>query len=247
VALVTVAWHGRRGVSISGRQGWRPQSALIKRLIDIGLPNMMESLFRSGGMTIFAAVIVSLGTTAYAAQQVANIFWQLTLFPGFGFSIAAMALTGQSLGANRPQRAELSTWVATRGCVIWMATMGVIYFFCGTWLVIPFSAGDPDIRRIAAHALKVLAFSLPIQAIGLVLAGSLRGAGDTRWPMFSTGFSMWFVRIPAAYIFGVVLGLGIPGAYLGMILDSMVTSSLNLYRYRSGRWKVARGLRTAPA
>ena len=82
------------------------------------------------------------------------------------------------------------------------------------WLVIPFSAGDPQIRSIAANALKVLAFSMPIQATGLVLAGSLRGAGDTRWPMFSTGASMWLVRIPAAYLFGVVLGLGIPGAYL---------------------------------
>ncbi len=207
----------------------------------------MESLFRSGGMTIFAAVIVSLGTTAYAAQQVANIFWQMTLFPGFGFSTAALTLTGQSLGANKPERAALATWVATRACTIWMATMGVVYFFLGTWLVIPFSAGDPEIRSIAANALKVLTFSMPIQATGLVLAGSLRGAGDTRWPMFSTGASMWLVRIPAAYLFGVVLGLGIPGAYLGLILDSAVTSGLNLWRYRSGRWKTARSLSAAPA
>lgn len=247
VILVAIAWQGRRGVSIAGRQGWKPQWVLVRRLIDIGLPNMMESLFRSGGMTIFAVVIVSLGTTAYAAQQVANVFWQMTLFPGFGFSVAAMTLTGQSLGAGRPERAALATWVATRGCTIWMTTMGIFYFFLGPWIVIPFSAGDPHIRSIAAHALKVLSLSMPIQATGLVLAGSLRGAGDTRWPMFSTGASMWFVRIPAAYIFGVVLGLGIPGAYLGLILDSMVTSGLNLVRYRSGRWKTARSLSAAPA
>ena len=247
VVLVSVVWRGRRGISIAGRQGWRPQWTLIKRLIDIGLPSMLESLFRSGGMTVFAVVIVSLGTTAYAAQQVANQFWQITLFPGFGFSTAALTLTGQSLGANRPDRAALATWVATRACTIWMTTMGVIYFFLGSWLVLPFSAGDPHIRSIAAHALKVLTFSMPIQATGLVLAGSLRGAGDTRWPMFSTALSMWFVRIPAAYLFGVALGLGIPGAYLGLILDSAVTSGLNLWRYRSGRWQSARALGVAPA
>lgn len=247
VVLVSIVWRGRRGVSIAGRQGWQPRWTLIRRLVDIGLPSMMESLFRSGGMTIFAAVIVSLGTTAYASQQVANIFWQVTLFPGFGFSTAALTLTGQSLGAGRPDRAALATWVATRACTIWMTTMGVVYFILGPWLVIPFSAGDPHIRTIAAHALKVLAFSMPIQATGLVLAGSLRGAGDTRWPMFSTGASMWFVRIPAAYLFGVVLGLGIPGAYLGLILDSAVSSGLNLWRYRSGRWQTARSLTAAPA
>ncbi len=247
VILVAIVWRGRRGLSIAGRDGWWPRWEPVKKLIDIGLPNMMESLFRSGGMTIFAAVIVSLGTTAYASQQVANVFWQMTLFPGFGFSTAALTLTGQSLGAGKPERAALATWVATRACTIWMTTMGIVYFVFGPWLVIPFSAGDPHIRSIAAHALKVLSFSMPIQAIGLVLAGSLRGAGDTRWPMFSTGLSMWLVRIPAAYIFGVVLGLGIPGAYLGLILDSAVTSGLNLWRYRSGRWQSARSLATAPA
>ena len=41
------------------------------------------------------------------------------------------------------ERAELATWVATRGCFIWMGAMGVVYFFLGTWLVYPFSAGDP--------------------------------------------------------------------------------------------------------
>ncbi len=247
VVLVSIVWRGRRGVSIAGRAGWKPRWTLIKRLIDIGLPSMLESLFRAGGMTIFAVVIVSLGTTAFAAQQVANLFWQMTLFPGFGFSTAALTLTGQSLGARKPERAVLATWVATRACTIWMTTMGVIYFFLGPWLVIPFSADDPHIRGIAAHALKILCFSMPIQATGLVLAGSLRGAGDTRWPMFSTGASMWLVRIPAAYLFGVVLGLGIPGAYLGLILDAAVTSGLNLWRYRSGRWQTARSLSAAPA
>jgi len=247
VVLVSIVWRGRRGVSIAGRAGWKPRWTLIKRLIDIGLPSMLESLFRSGGMTIFAAVIVSLGTVAYASQQVANIFWQMTLFPGFGFSTAALTLTGQSLGAGKSERAALATWVATRACTIWMTSMGIVYFFLGPLLVIPFSAGDPHIASIAANALKVLTFSMPIQATGLVLAGSLRGAGDTRWPMFSTGASMWFVRIPAAYLFGVVLGLGIPGAYLGLILDGAVTSGLNLWRYRSGRWQTARSLNAAPA
>ena len=247
IVLVAIVWRGRRGVSISGRAGWRPRWIPIKKLVDIGLPSMMESLFRSGGMTIFAVVIVSLGTTAYASQQVANVFWQMTLFPGFGFSTAALTLTGQSLGAGKPERAALASWVATRACIVWMGVMGVAYFFLGPWIVIPFSAGDPQIRDIASHALKVLSFSMPIQAVGLTLAGSLRGAGDTRWPMFSTGFSMWFVRIPAAYFFGVVLGWGIPGAYLGLILDAFVTSGLNLWRYRSGRWQTARSLTAAPA
>lgn len=245
--LLAVVYKGRQDVRIAGREGWRPDRVILKRLVDIGLPSMIESLFRSGGMVIFAVVIVSLGTTAFASQQVANLFWQMALFPGFGFSIAAMTLTGQSLGAGRPERAAAATWVATRFCVLWMTVMGAVYFLFGPWLVAPFSAGDMHIRTIAANALKVICFSQPLQAIGLTLAGSLRGAGDTRWPMFSTGAAMWLVRVPGAYFFGVVLGLGIPGAFIALILDAAVVLVLNLWRYRSGRWQAAKSLSAAPA
>jgi len=245
--LLAICYKGRRGVSIAGWEGWRPRADLFRRLMAIGIPNMMESLFRSGGMVLFAVVIVSLGTTAFAAQQVANLFWQMALFPSFGFATAAMTLTGQSLGANNPGRAQQSAWVAVRGCVLWMTIAGAVYFVLGPWLVGPFSANDPEIRRIAADALKVICFSQPIQAIGITLAGSLRGAGDTRWPMFSTGAAMWLVRLPAAYLFGVVLGLGIPGAYAGLIFDSSLVLALNLWRYRSGRWQNARTLSTSAA
>jgi len=245
--LLALGYKGRRGVRLAGREGWRPQLSVMRRLLGIGLPNMMESLFRSGGMVIFAAVVVSLGTTAFAAQQVANLFWQMALFPSFGFATAAMTLTGQSLGAHDTERAQRVTWVAVRACVIWMTVAGIVYFVFGNWLVGPFSAGDPEIQRIAGDALKVICFSQPLQAVGITLAGSLRGAGDARWPMFSTGAAMWLVRVPLAYFFGVVLGLGIPGAYAGLILDAAVVLVLNLWRYRSGRWQDARSLAVSAA
>ncbi len=245
--LVSFVWRGRRGVSIAGREGWKPDLVTQRKLIGIGLPSMLESLFRSGGTLLFATVIVSLGTQAFAAQQVANQFWQMALFPGFGFSTAAMTLSGQSLGARRLDRAAAATWIATRFCILWMTAMGIVYFVFGPWLVIPFSAGDPHITELSSQALKIICFSQPIQALGLTLAGGLRGAGDTRWPMFSTGIGMWLMRVPGAYFFGVILGLGIPGAYIGLILDAILVAALNLWRYRSGRWQTTRTLAAAPA
>ena len=245
--LLSICWHGRQGVRLRGRQGWAFDLAAQRRLVALGLPNFLESLFRSGGMIIFAAAVVSLGTTAFAAQQVANLFWQMALFPSFGFATAAMTLTGQSLGAGLPERAQKVTWVAVRYCVLWMTVAGIAYYLFGYWLVLPFSTGDPHIRQIASDALKVICFSQPIQAVGITLAGGLRGAGDTRWPMFTTGLAMWFVRVPAAWILGVMLGFGIPGAYVGLILDSAVILVLNLWRYRSGVWLKSRTLAASPA
>jgi len=71
----------------------------------------------------------------------------------------------------------------------------------------------------------------------MVLAGSLRGAGDTSYPMFATGAAMWLIRLPLAWFFGITLGLGLGGVYLGWVIDTIVLASLNWARYRTGRWQ----------
>ncbi len=92
-------------------------------------------------------------------------------------------------------------------------------------------------RVPGAAALKVVALAQPGQALGIVLAGSLRGAGDTRFPMVTTAVAMWVVRLPVAWFFGITLGLGLPGVYLGWVLDSLVLGLLTWLRYRNGGWK----------
>src|SRR3712207_8322605 len=67
---------------------------------------MVESLFRSSRMLAFTVVIFRLGTEAAAAQRIAQQAAFLSLMPGFGFSMAATALVGQSLGARDPARAD---------------------------------------------------------------------------------------------------------------------------------------------
>ena len=238
VLLVVLARPGG-AVPLTGRAGWRPAREPLRRLASIGLPSMVESLFRSGGMLFFTVIVFRLGTEAAAAQQIAQQAAFLSMMPGFGFAMAAMALVGQSLGARDPARAERASGFATRACLIWMSSMGVAFFVGGPWIMRAFT-DDPAIIAQGAEALRVVALAQPGQAIGIVLAGSLRGAGDTRYPMITTGLAMWFVRLPVAWLLGITLGLGLAGVYLGWVLDSLVLALLTWRRYRTGGWKVWR-------
>jgi putative MATE family efflux protein len=239
--LVLIALLLRPGgrVNLAGWQGWRPALEPIKRLLNIGLPSMFESLFRAGGMLLFSVIVFRLGTTVAAAQQVAQQVAFFSMMPGFGFSMAAMTLVGQSLGANNPTRASRASWFSTRSCLAWMGTMGLVFFFGGPWIMRLFTS-DPEIIALGASALKVIALAQPGQAFGMVLAGSLRGAGDTRYPMITTGAAMWFVRLPVAWLFGIALGFGLPGVYLGWVVDTLVLAALNWARYRTGAWQQRR-------
>lgn len=236
--LVLIVLLLRRGgkVNLASWGGWRPALEPFRRLLKIGLPSMFESLFRAGGMLFFSVIVFRLGTEVAASQQVAQQVAFFSMMPGFGFSMAAMTLVGQALGASNPGRAKRASWFATRSCLVWMGTMGVVFFFFGHWIMGLFTS-DPVIVENGSIALKMIALAQPGQAFGMVLAGSLRGSGDTSYPMFATGAAMWFVRLPLAYLFGIVLGFGLGGVYLGWVVDTVVLASLNWLRYRTGRWQ----------
>jgi len=71
----------------------------------------------------------------------------------------------------------------------------------------------------------------------LILSGSLRGSGDTRFPMVVTGASIWLVRLPLGWLFAVPLHMGLPGLYLSSIADAGVRALVTYLRYRQGDWQ----------
>ncbi len=239
LVLVGLLFRAGRPVSLRGWGDWRPALAPFRRLVDIGLPSMFESVFRAGGMLLFSVIVFRLGTATAAAQQVVQQIALFSMMPGFGFSMAATALVGQSLGANNPVRAGRVSWFSARSCIVWMGAMGLAFFFLGPQIMRLFT-DDRAIIEQGAAALKVVALAQPGQALGMVLAGTLRGAGDTRYPMMTTGGVMWLVRLPVAWFCGIFLGFGLVGIYFGWLVDSLVLSLLNWLRYRTGDWKKRR-------
>jgi putative MATE family efflux protein len=241
-ALAYLLYRGHRGVSLAGRHGWRPDFGFLRRLSDISLPAMAESLLRSAGQILFVVIVFMLGTAVAAGHQIAQHAVFLSMFPGFGFSMAATALVGQSLGARNPARARAATMTATWACMIWMSVMGVIFFVFAQPIMALSASGEQrqEIIDSGVAALRVIAFAQPIQAVGFVLAGALRGAGDTRFPMVSTGIAMWIFRLPLAYVFAITLGFGLAGVYVAMAGDNLILMLLNIWRWRQGKWKTSR-------
>lgn len=234
--LSVVLLKGHTPLSLSGAAGWRPDPALIWRMLRLGIPSSIEQLLLSGGMLIYGMITIALGTNVYAAQRITFNAISLGFMPGLGFAIAATALTGQSLGARKPEQARQATWHATRAALIWMSAIALAMFIFGPQVMRLFS-NDPEIIAMGADALKVIALTQPAQAIGQVLAGGLRGAGDTRYPMWVTTAAIWLVRLPLAYLFGPILRLSLAAIYMSNVADSVVRAALVWHRYRRGAWQ----------
>ena len=228
--------RGKGVISIRGLQGWAPDLKLIWRMMRLGLPTMGEQLLMSGGMLIFTIISISLGTIVFAAQRITFQVMSLTYMPGFGYALAATSIVGQYLGAKRPDLSEHANTHSVRMATILMTSIGIVSAAFGKPLMRIFTQ-DPEMIRVGAQAMWVIALSWPTMAIGQVLAGSLRGAGDTRFPMYTTFLGIWLMRVPLSYLLGPVLGWGLSGIYLAMSVDSAIRAVALWLRYRAGSWR----------
>ena len=235
-ALLAVLIRGKSAISINGRQGWLPDLHLIWRVLRLGVPSMLEQMAMSGGMLVYGIIAISLGTVVYATQRITFQALSLSWMPGFGFAMASTAMVGQCLGARRADLGECSSEHAVRMAVVWMTVTGLLIAVFGKPVMRLFTS-DPAMIAMGADALKVIALSQPFMAIGMVLAGSLRGAGDTRFPMIATFLGVWLVRLPLGYLFGPVLGWGLSGVYISNVIDAVARAIANAVRWRTGRWR----------
>lgn len=232
VAMVT----GRTPIRLFPSKLLRFDTSLIKRIVNIGLPAAGERVLLSSALTLYVKIVAGLGTVAYAAHAISINVESLSFMPGFGFAVAATTMVGQNLGARRPDLAEKYGWEALRIGVMVAAVGGLVLFLFPAPLMRLY-VDDPQIIHYGTITLRVMAFGQIPMIAGFIMAGALRGAGDTRAMLYLTGFCVWGIRLVSAYVFVNYLNLGLFGAWLAMLFDQTVRGTVSTLRFKSGRWK----------
>jgi len=228
-------FNKNRNIGVSLKDDYRIDKNLLERLISIGLPSAMEQFLLRLGQVFFSRAVAGLGTAVYAAHQTAINISSLTFTPGQAFGMAATTMVGQSLGAKHPDVAEKAGLVARRMGLIIALAIAIVLFFFGYDVALLY-VDDPEVARAAANALKILAIMQPMQSTQFILAGALRGAGDTRWPLYSTAIGIWGIRVVLVHVF-IAMGMGLMGAWVAQLCDQAFRAVFIYTSYKSGAWK----------
>jgi putative MATE family efflux protein len=215
---------------------------LYRTMWHVGAPVSGERIVQQAGILAYTKIVLLYGTVAYAAHQVGLSIESLSFLPGYGFAIAAATMVGQSIGAGKYTRAKLENWEANRMAIVIMSVMGIVFFFFPYVLLRAFTS-DQSVIELGTLFLKIVALLQIPLALTMVLAGSLRGAGDTHFIMVATTIGMWVVRVPIAVIAGVWLHLEVFYVWVAMIADWTLRMALMLWRYRSERWRTIQVIR----
>jgi putative MATE family efflux protein len=243
--MVFLLARGRVGLRLS-RETLSPSRTRIRRLLRISLPAAGDSLTNVGCQLWFLRLINRLGAIATAAHGVAIRCEAIAFLTISAFSVAASTLTGQYLGARRPQLAARSARTAwLMGCAF-LSCLGVVLATQGTTMFNLFLAGKQiEVVAMGVPVLRIVAMAMPALATINVLNGTLNGAGDTRWPWAITLAGYLLVRIPLTYLMITPrasggLELGLSGAWLAMFADLYVRALLVGGRFLHGGWMRAR-------
>jgi len=213
-----------------------PDRTIIKRIANIGVPAGAEQGMMRVAQLVYTMIVSSLGTVAYAAHQVALNAESLSFMPGAGFATASTTMVGQNLGAGSPEGAEESGRIARNLGILVMSIMGVIFLVVPEPIVKIFSS-DPEVIELATVCLRLVAIAQPALATWMIIAGGLRGAGDTRAILKIVIVGFVFVRVGLAYLLAIYLGLGLVGAWVAMVVDLFARGYLIQRRFNRGDWK----------
>ena len=202
---------------------------IIRFAIPSGLQEANFSLSRLLGLTF----ILSLGTAAFAANQIGIAIEAISTMPGWGVAIACTALVGHSIGENKPDKSQEYTLYSTIIASIFMGILACFFFFIPKTLISFFiNKQEIDVIRIGAICLQVAAFEqIPI-AIVTVLGSYFKGIGNPKIPFYVSFFTNWFLRLPIAFYLISILRFPVYIYWIITTLQWSLESIILYYLYR---------------
>ena len=202
---------------------------IIRFAIPSGLQEANFSLSRLLGLTF----ILSLGTAAFAANQIGIAIEAISTMPGWGVAIACTALVGHSIGENKPDKSQEYTLYSTIIASIFMGILACFFFFIPKTLISFFiNKQEIDVIRIGATCLQVAAFEqIPI-AIVTVLGSYFKGIGNPKTPFYVSFFTNWFLRLPIAFYLISILRLPVYIYWVITTFQWSLESIILYYLYR---------------
>ena len=216
---------------------WKPNFDMMKNILRIGIPTGLENGMFQIGKILVASLIATFGTASITANAVANNASSLVFVPAQAIGLGMITVVGQCVGAGDFKQAKSYMLKLTGVAYLFMVALNVLMYFCIDPMLALYQLSDETaaITReimiwhcVAAAILWPAAFTLP---------NGLRAAGDVKFTMAVSVFSMWAFRIGFSFLIGKYMGVGVLGVWIAMFIDWIFRIILFAWRVVSGKWK----------
>lgn len=237
VIITVLIAQKKRTIHIAGYITWRPDFALVRKILFIGVPNSLENSMFQLGKILLLSLISTFGTYAIAANAVANTIACINILPGMAVNMAILSVASVCVGAGELDQAKYYTKKMMR--MIYAST-GVIsvLLLIGTPVIVKIYHLSPETSALASQVIRYHALmAFFIWPASFSLPNLFRAAGDVMYTMVTAILSMWVFRIGAAYVLSEFFHAGLFGVWIAMTIDWAFRAVLYLLHDKKNSWQ----------
>ncbi|MBR4959936.1 MAG: MATE family efflux transporter [Clostridia bacterium] len=252
--LLYIAHDRKRYIHVEQIFRYRPDPAIIKAILRIGVPNGIENSMFQLGRLMTTSLVSSLGTVAIAANAATLSLANFQYTAGGAVQNTMVAVIGRCVGANEKEQAKYYARSLLGSSYLMIAGCDILLCLCSGPMLRLFGLTVESTSLAQFLLLYHSAVSVILWPAGFCLPPAFRAANDVLFTMVVSVFSMWFFRVAAAYVlaletvslFGILtfpgMGLGLMGVWYAMTADWVFRVILFLWRLISGRWLQKSGM-----
>ena len=224
---------GDRGVRIRPRQ-MVPDLSYFRRILTLGGPASVEVTGRALSVNLLLVVVGLFSTTVVAAFGIGTRVFSVIFLPAIAVAQAVETMSGQNIGAGKPDRAEATADFAAKTMFLVLSAMGVVVFVFTEPIVAIFTT-DPAVVDEGANFLRIVAPTFGLLGVLRAYSGSFRGAGKTFISAVIAISALGVVRLPVAW-FGAQ-EFGPSGIWWSFVVSNAVGATIAFVWYKQGTWR----------
>ena len=240
VTMTTLCLRKGNAVSLRPALSARLHGAMAKKILRIAVPGSIENGLFQLAKVVLGSLIATFGTSQIAANGIGQTIWSFAALMGVAISPVYITVIGQCMGAGDADGAAYYMHKLTRLALVLSAAWNALVLLMLP-AILPLYDISAETRRliwiiVVIHNL----FAAFVQPFSMPLSAGLRAAGDVRFTMLASIFCTVVLRTALSVLLGLHLGLGVIGIALAMGLDWCCKAALDIFRFRSGKWKSIR-------
>ncbi|WP_435146009.1 MATE family efflux transporter [Halobaculum sp. P14] len=226
---------GTRGVQIH-LADMVPDAASLRRLLRIGIPASVEGMGRALSINLLLVVVGTFSTTVVAGYGIGTRVFSVIFLPAIAVARGVETMTGQNMGAGKPDRAEAAVRLASKTLFGVLTAAGVVVWVAAAPLASVFTT-DPAVVDVATEFLRYVALTFGFIGVMRAYTGSFRGAGKTLTAAAISVAMLGGIRLPLAWF--TADPFGETGIWAAFAVSNVAGAAIAYAWYQRDTWRDA--------
>lgn len=209
-----------------------------KKILKIGLPTAVQNGIVGVSFLFITALVNTIGgVNASAAVGIVGKINSFAILPAVAMSSSIGAMVAQNIGAGAWHRVKKTYKIGTIISIAISYTIFAVVMIFPKQLLMVFDKTNPEMIEAGVQYFRTFALDYLFIPFVFCFNGLFTGAGHTTFSLINGVLSSVALRIPACYLFGMTLSMGLTGVGIGAPVASLGSLLLCIWFYFSKRWQ----------